>query len=373
MPYKAAEGRMIPVGSTTGKPYAWVIGWGQRRAPKALSKIWQAGYRVRSAMTGFTADDGTEFSAGSLIILSGRNDKNDVDTDVFMTSLAKDQEVNVHRFTTGRMTSGMDLASTRNFPIKQPKVALLVEPPFNTYTSGQLYFLFDYETELPVDRIRVSSLEQTDIPRFGARYGYTDLNDYDVVILPEARKLGEVFGQAGQSKLRSWLNAGGTLIAMGSSAEFFTKGSGFLKQQSLVKPGKDTSQEVKNLDYADRTDYFGKQRIPGSALHSTIDISHPLAFGVKPNVYTLKFGANSLKPDAGLLSVGRYAKDADKLLASGYASPTNLKSLAGNTWAGVRPFGKGKIVYFMDNPHYRMFWRGPSRMMVNAVMVVPGM
>lgn len=367
------KGRVIPVGSSSGKPYAWVIRWEQRRAPKFLGKLWAAGYRVRSALSPFTADDGTEFGAGSLIILSGRNDKDDRETDVLMTNLADELDLEIHRFTTGRMKAGMDLASTRNFPIKQPRVALLIEPPFDVYTSGQLYFLFDYETKLPVDRIRISTLEQTDLPRFGSRYGYTDLKDYDVVILPNAQRIGQVFGQAGQAKLRSWVNEGGTLIAIGSSAEFLTSESGFLKDLELLKPASDTSAEGKTMAFSERTDYYGKQRIPGSALNATIDVSHPLGFGLKPEVYSLKFGANSLKPSAGLQTVGRYVTSADKLLASGYASPKNLDALAGNTWAAVRPMGSGRIVYFLDNPHYRMFWRGPSRMMINAVMVVPGM
>ena len=368
------KGRMIPVGNSGDNPYAWVIRWNQRRAPKALGKLWSAGYRVRAAMSAFTSDDGTAFDAGSLIVLSGRNDtKNDRETDAMMTSLAKELSIDIHRFTTGRMKDGMDLASTRNFPVKEPKVAMLVEPPFNVYTSGQIYFLFDFETELPVDRIRISTLEQTDLPRFGSRYGYTDLNDYDVVILPDARNLGKVFGENGQKKLQAWLQGGGTLIAVGTSAEFFTKESEFMKSQEVLKPAEDTSATKDVLAFGDRTDYFGKQRIPGAALNATLDVTHPLAFGLKPEVYTLKFGANSLKPNVGLHSVGRYATDASKLLASGYASQTNLDALAGNTWAGVRPFGQGKIVYFMDNPHYRMFWRGPSRMMQNAVMMVPGM
>ncbi|MEM6772703.1 MAG: peptidase M14, partial [Bacteroidota bacterium] len=111
---KYRQGRMIPVGSAAGKPYAWVIRWDQRRAPKLLGKLWAAGYRVRSALAPFTSDDGTSFGAGSLIVLSGRNDgKTDRETDVFMTAIANGLNVDIHRFTTGRMMDGMDLASTR--------------------------------------------------------------------------------------------------------------------------------------------------------------------------------------------------------------------------------------------------------------------
>ncbi|WP_020567290.1 M14 family zinc carboxypeptidase [Neolewinella persica] len=366
------EGRVIPVGSA-GKSYAYVIRWNQRTAPKALAKLWKMNYRVRAAKEPFMADDGTEFPAGSLIVLAGRNlEHQSIDAD--MRKLAAGFDVDIHRMSTGRVKEGMDLANTGNFPIKQPKVALLVEPPFNVYTSGQIYFLFDWETELPVDRIRVSTLMQTAIPKFGSRYGLADLNDYDVLILPEGRNLSAVFGQSEQSMLRTWLSGGGTIVAIGSSAEFFTSSSGFVKEQEISKPDSDLNKEdAAALNFDERTDFFGKQRIPGSALNATVDVTHPLAYGVKTEVYTLKFGANALTPNPTLQSVGRYASDATKLLASGYASQPNLDSLAGKTWAGIRNVGRGKIVYFMDNPHYRMFWRGPSRMMQNAVMVVPGM
>jgi hypothetical protein len=366
------EGRVISVGPA-GKAYAYVIRWNQRTAPKALAKLWKMDYRVRAAHEPFMTDDGTEFPAGSLIVLAGRNlEHQNIDAD--MRKLATGFDVDVHRMTTGRVKEGMDLANTRNFPVKQPKVALLVEPPFNVYTSGQIYFLFDWETELPVDRIRASTLMQTSIPKFGSRYGLADLNDYDVLILPEGRNLNAVFGKDQQAMLRTWLSGGGTIVAMGSSAEFFTKSSGFLKEQEVSKPDGDLNKDAAaSLNFDQRTDFFGKQRIPGSALNATVDVTHPLAFGVKSEVYTLKFGANSLTPNAGLQSVGRYASEATELLASGYASQPNLDSLAGKTWAGMRTVGRGKIVYFMDNPHYRMFWRGPSRMMQNAVMVVPGM
>ena len=351
--------------------YAFVIPWNQRRAPAALAQLWKNKIRVRAANNPFTAPDGTIYPAGSLIILAGRNDGlTQSELIKVMNEVHQSNGVVIKGFQTGRMKEGMDLASTRNFPVKQPKVALLVEPPFNTYTSGQLYFLFDYETKLPVDRIRISTLAQTDLPRFGARYGYADLNDYDVVLMPDANRLGDVFGQNGQRKLKEWVSSGGTLIAIGSAAQFLTNDSGFLKDQKIVKPAEDTSAERLTLPYAERTDYYGKQRIPGSALNATIDVTNPLGFGLPPEVYTLKFGANSLKPDASLQTVGRYATSADNLLASGYASRKNLETLAGNTWAGVRPYGQGNIVYFMDNPHYRMFWRGPSRMMINAVMLV---
>jgi hypothetical protein len=135
---------------------------------------------------------------------------------------------------------------------------------------------------------------------------------------------------------------------------------------------KDSSEAAKYLAFEDREDYYGKKRIPGTALNGHIDHSHPLGFGVDPMVYTLKFGNDGLKPDASLQNVGYYHQDPKELAVAGYASEENLKHLAGTSFAGVVDVGQGKIVFLVDNPHYRMFWRGPSRMMQNAVMLLPG-
>ena len=100
--------------------------------------------------------------------------------------------------------------------------------------------------------------------------------------------------------------------------------------------------------------------------------THPLAFGVKPEVFGLKLNTNALEPASFLESVGTYHQVPEELLTAGYASMDNLKRLAGKTFAGVQKVGEGKIVYLLDNPHYRMFWRGTSRMVQNAAFLLPG-
>ena len=362
-------------GSVTGpsaSPYGYVIEWSQRSAPAALAQLWAAGIRVRASLEPFTTDAGVRYGAGSLIVLRGRNLEKEAELPALMARLADDLGLQISRLSTGRVSTGNDLASTRNFPVKQPKVALMVDDPFDLYTSGQIYFLFDWETQLPVDRIRTSVLRQTSVPKFGQRYGYADLQDYDVLILPDARRLNEVFDKEQRKVLAEWIRGGGTLVTVGESAAFFTAETEFNDQEVIGSP-EDTTEASRLLTYAERTTYYGQKNVPGSALRASLDITHPLAFGMQPEVYTLKFGDQSLKPDAGLQTVGRYNPDTSALVAAGYVPAAAADNLAGNTWAGVRTLGEGKIVYLIDNPHYRMFWRGPSRLMQNAVMIVPGM
>ena len=371
-PVTTIEQRGALIGAADEITYAYVIDWNQRQAPRALAALWEADLRVRTALEAFETHGGVRFGAGSLVVLRGRNLERSEELPRLMRGLADDLGLEIHTMSTGRVRSGNDLASTRNFPVRQPRVGLLVEPPFDTYTSGQIYFLFDWETRLPVTRIRASLLRQTDIPKFGSRYGYADLADYDVLILPDADDLDEVFGTEGLQQLTDWTRAGGTLVAVGTSATYLAGNEEF-GDLPVSMPDRDSSTTAALLTYAERTAYFAKQNVPGAALNSTIDRTHPLGFGLQPEVYSLKFGRTALEPTVALQSVGRYAADASVLLAGGYASADNLEQLAGQTWAGVANMGQGRVVYFVDNPHYRMFWRGPSRLMQNAVMLVPGM
>ncbi len=362
---------LVPSGVLEKASYAYVIEWNQKNAPTALAMLWEKGYRVRSVRKGF-GNENKDWSPGSLVVLLGRNrDKiNQIEKD--MMTIAKEAEVVIDGVESGRMIKGVDLASRDSKPVKQPKVAMLVEPPFNTYTCGQIYFLFDQTTQLPIDRVRASILEQTAIPKFGARYGTADLKNYDVLILPGGsdKNLKKLFGKAQLAALKQWVSEGGVIVTQETSARFFTKEKSGMTNVHLAEMPKDTSETAGYLAFNDRTDYFGKKRIPGAALNAHIDNSNPLAFGMPNQLYSLKFSNDGFKPNPDFQTVGYYNKNADDLLASGYAAKENLDHLAGKVFAGVQPLGKGKIVFLLDNTQYRMFWKGPARMMQNAVMIL---
>lgn len=348
--------------------YAYVIDWQQRHAPKALSKLWDAGYRVRSASKPF--NDGTRaFSAGTLIVLMGRNQERVATVAQDMQRIAEEAGVEIVGMGTGRMASGIDLASRDSRPIKRPKAALMVDSPFSSYTAGQLWYLFDKETELGVTRLRTDALDNI------------KLSDYDVLILPGGGNLSSVLDSAQVERLKTWIREGGTLVATENSALFLTKdrsGLTNVERTDAQKPKK-KDEETTEPDpsvytaYAAREDSSGLERIPGSALRARLDATHPLAFGLRDHLYSLKFITDALEPSDDLQTVGYYDQDPNTLLAAGYASQENLRKLSGKAFAAVQSMGQGKVVFLVDNTQYRMFWIGPARLMQNAVMLMPGM
>ncbi|MFB6248724.1 MAG: M14 family metallopeptidase [Salinibacter sp.] len=374
------QGETVPIDEVPTPPsgvvnpnarYAFVVEWEQRHAPEALSRLWKQGYRVRAAAKPFTIE-GRSFGAGSLIVLLGRNpEKTTAAAD--MRAVAKAAGVKIVGVNTGRTSEGPDLGSENNAPVKQPTVGLLVDQPFSTYTSGQLWYLFDRETELPITRVRASNLKQsaTSESRY-ARYGKARLQDFDVLVLPGGGRLGTVFDSTQVEALRDWVQGGGTLVGTEESARFLTEQASGLTSVEAVRDTAGTRIGPYTA-YAARSDSAGLGNIPGAALDGVVDTTHPLAFGVGERVYSLKYGTAALEPSADLQTAAHYAEDADDLLVSGYASQQNLKQLAGASFAGTVEMGEGRVVFLVDNTQYRMFWRGPSRMMQNAVMLVPGL
>ncbi|MDX1586668.1 MAG: M14 family zinc carboxypeptidase [Balneolaceae bacterium] len=346
----------------TDAEYAFVINWDQRYAPNALARLWDAGYRVRSAAETFTYE-GKTYGEGSLIVLVGRNygKKDKIGAD--MQRIAEEARVQIVGFNTGRMDQGIDLASRDSEPVKEPKVALMVDSPFSSYTAGQIWFLFDRWTEFGISRIRADGLSRLDI------------NEYDVIIMPGARGLSSVLDSTAQEMLKNWVSNGGTLVATENSAEFLTKNRTGFTNVSLAEADEEETQDD-TIDpeaytrYEAREDSSGLERIPGSAFKGIIDDSNPLAFGLGNRLYSLKFSDEALLPDTDWQTVGYYQKDAGTLLASGYASQQNIQKVAGKAFAGVAEIGSGKVVFLLDNTQYRMFWVGPARMMQNAVMLI---
>jgi hypothetical protein len=125
--------------------------------------------------------------------------------------------------------------------------------------------------------------------------------------------------------------------------------------------------------YEDRSDSTNVSRVSGSAFRAVLDNSHPMAAGMPETMYTLKFGTDAIEPSRSIHSVGYYDRDAANLLASGFASEENQEKMAGNLFAGVQQVGSGKVIFLLDKTQYRMFWLGPTRLLVNSIMLMHGM
>lgn len=341
--------------------YAYVMDWAQRYAPNALGDMLEDGFRVRTASKSF-GFGGKTYSRGSVIVLVGRNLGHGDQLHSKMEEIALNNKVSIVPFNTGRMDTGIDLASSDSNPLHAPRVALVVDQPFNSYTAGQLWYLLDYWTEYGISRVRSD------------RLAGIDLDAYDVLIFPGAwGGIDQVLTESVQDKMKEWVRSGGVLVGTEGMASWLSKSRSGFTNVSLFEPESSDEEEKDSgyTTYADRAKESGLKRIPGAAFKAHIDNTHPLGFGMKEQLYALKFSTDVFELNPDLLAIGRYANDPNDILASGYASLENKEKAASNSFAAVQNMGQGKVVLLLENTQYRMFWIGPSRMIQNAVFQLP--
>lgn len=369
-----------PVAETVGVPfgvknpsagYAFVIDWKQRNATKALAQLWRHEYKVRS-LEKEAVIEGKSFSRGSLVVLLGHNRQKASSVALEMQSIAEQTQVEIVGLNTGFADKGIDLASRQSAVLKAPKVAMLIDEPISSYTAGQLWFLLEKETGLSINRVRM--------PRFSS----IDLNEYDVLIVPNSGGLSSALDSMARRRIDDWVKAGGTVVAVERSAAFFaTESNGLSGIKAASFTGKDDKDKAKKPDpnydayvaFADKDDLDDAQNIAGATLLGHVDTTHPLAFGLNGRLFTLKFGDEALEPQAtdNIHTVGYFDRNRDNLVVSGFVSTRNQGELAGKAFAMVEERGRGKIVLLHENTQYRMFYVGPSRLLLNAVMLVPSM
>ncbi len=353
--------------------YAFVIDWSQRNAPAALAGLWKAGYAVRSIKKPMEIGE-QSFGRGSLVVLAGRNRAKMSSMADDMQRIAREAGVAVYGYDSGWTEGSINPASRESIPVKKPTVGLVLDTPFNSYTAGQLWFLFEEWTQLPINRIRLAQLPSL------------ELKKYDVLIFPGARgNLSSQIDSTTVTALRAWVKAGGTLVGTENSAIFLSKSGAGLADISLYKKKEEKkadadkpafeagSLEDPYVGLEDRKDLRDLDNIPGSALRSYLDTTNPLAYGMPRTLFSLKFGNQGFEPTTKAQVVGYYHTKSDSILASGYMSVKNREKLAGKAFAAVAPQGRGKVVMLLDNTQYRMFWVGTARLMQNAVMLVPSM
>jgi hypothetical protein len=110
--------------------------------------------------------------------------------------------------------------------------------------------------------------------------------------------------------------------------------------------------------------------MPGAIYKTTLDKSHPLAFGLGDTYYSLRENGlrYSFLEDAWNVAV---IKGKAKPI-QGFAGFKANKKLDNSLVFGVEDKGRGQVIYFVDNPLFRCFWENGKMVFANAVFIVGG-
>ena len=115
---------------------------------------------------------------------------------------------------------------------------------------------------------------------------------------------------------------------------------------------------------------YNELRVPGATFRTAMNDRSYLTFGIARSPFVLIEGSAVLLPVAhtvdNIVTIVR-----DKPLVAGVAWNESIERLKGSAYLVSEPFGKGEVITFADEPHFRLFWRGTLPLFMNAILYSP--
>ena len=110
-----------------------------------------------------------------------------------------------------------------------------------------------------------------------------------------------------------------------------------------------------------------KDAITGAIFKTELDVTNPLAFGYTSPYYSLKLGTAAYE----YLNNGTVGYITDKSTPlSGFAGSKAQEKIKNTMIFGVENHGRGNVIYMVDNPLFRGFWKNGQLLMANAIFMV---
>ncbi|HUU83649.1 MAG TPA: M14 metallopeptidase family protein [Phycisphaerae bacterium] len=389
--------------------YGYVIDGSDADVFPLLVRLLDRGCQPRVAVKPFTIG-GREYQPGAVLL---RRHENPEDLRQIIADAAADLTLDVRPADTALSEKGPDLGGNRFRLLQPPRVAVASQWPISASSFGSTWFALDQRLGLRASPINVQ------------RLGQIDLRRYNVLILPhcwDPAPLGAVLDVKTIGKIKAWVESGGTLIALGSSAAFVAGkelklGSVRLKRDVLdklavydeavkrerdartiridpaevwgTKPPPTTTTEPAGPDADKKPDAEAKAKPDADALKradewrrifsplgamadAALDPEHWLCFGLGERLPVMLEGEYAYMSKHPVATPVRLS-DEQHLRLSGLFWPEAREGLAGTAYATVEGVGAGQMILFAFDPFFRACTEGTGRLLFNAVVLGPGM
>ena len=324
--------------------YSYLMQWHDYYTPKALNMLLKKGIRTKVGMTPFTSQN-KEYDYGTILIPVQNQDLSSKDIAKAVEEIVAQTGVTLDPANSGQ-TQKINLGSNQFKALKLPKVAMLVGDGINPYDAGEIWHLFDQRYDMHITKLDTKNFRRVDLSK------YTD------IIMPATR--GNALNKDAAKKLKTWIQNGGTLIGYKSAGKWLEKNE-FMKM--TFKSNKTTATDI---SFEQRSNYNGAQYVGGAIFQTTLDRSHPIAFGYK-NKSLPVFRNTTLFVEADKNSYNNPIKYTASPLLSGYISLPNLELLKNTVPFKKAKLGRGNVLYFTDNTNFRAFWYGTNKLLMNAI------
>jgi hypothetical protein len=379
------------------KATAFLCEFNDDKSVLALRDMYNADLKIRTAKEPFEIKN-KKYKRGTLLLRVNENPKNLAS---ILDSIADDHNIDIVGLESMRILKGPDLGGNDFELLQYPRIALLSGPDLSANSVGALWYLLDQEIKL-----RFSILNHDFINRF-------DLRKYNVLILPDTWGSPNVYenilGKTGLKKITDWIEDGGTLIAIGNGAAFVADSSSELSQvklrrqalkefqlyeealqhetrwqkkidslsiwdnTKLVTKTSDNKQDEIDLKLLEEEDKQGRLFQPrGTIFRINLDEEHWLNYGLNKTVPAEFYSSYAFLSKKPVQTAGRFA-EAQHLRLSGLLWPEARERWANTAYVTCESKGKGQVILFADEPNFRSYFYGTTRLLINAMLLGPGM
>jgi hypothetical protein len=344
-------GTMTPQGFVLGgqSGYAYLIEWNALYAPKALYQLQQAGLMAKVATVPFeiTMDGGQRrFAQGTILIPVAQQTAAPAKVYEWVKAAAETNGLTAYGVQGGSVASGSDLGSSKFAPLTKPSIALLVGPGVNATDAGEVWHLLDQRMHIPATHLEITTFNRIELGR------------YNTIVM-----VGGNYNDLNKDKLRAWVQAGGNLV-LTEEAINWAAANGI--SNATFKRAKAATDSVQRLPYNMKEEIEGAQQMSGAIFEAQVDLTHPMAYGYTKPVVSL-FKANRVFMEKSKSPYATPFYYGEKPLQSGWVSKQNGEAVKHSAAVTVQVLGSGRVVHIADNPVFRAFWLGSSKLLLNAL------
>lgn len=336
----------------------YLVSWKSSNDGAFLTALLKENIKVR-----FTEKEvsynGQKFDKGSLIITK-RDNKTTDNWLKTLTDIANKHNRKLYASNTSFGDTATDFGSPDIKLIENKRIAMLRGDGVSSLSYGALWHFFEQQLHYPVTAINTDS------------FNTGVLKEMDVLILPSGRYYSAL-NEKTLNDVKDWVRDGGKIIAIDNAVSSFVGKDGF--SISRNKAGKDdtSNEDVEEtpsnlIPYDERERANVKNFITGSIYKTTLDNTHPMAFGYDDTYYSLKIGGDSYKLLDNGYNVG-YIKDAPVSVA-GFSGEEAKKGLTNSMTFGHERMGRGAVIYLVDDVLFRSFWENGKLLLVNSIFFV---
>jgi Zinc carboxypeptidase len=327
----------------------YLLEWNEYYAPAALYELLNADLNAKVTTNPFeipVAGGNHKFNYGTILIPVSMQDANADEVYNKVNAVADKYGLKFYALQTGNAVSGSDPGSNKIIALTKPSIAMIVGTGANATDAGEVWYLLDQRMNIPS-----THLEQSVFNR-------VDLNKYNTIIMA-----GGTFSDLNKDKLKTWVQAGGTLILTEEAVTWAAQNGITDMKFKRAKPGADSTQR---LGYTQREQIDGAQQMNGAIFGADVDLTHPLAYGYNSKTVSL-FKANKVYPEKSKNPYATPFYYTDNPLKSGWVSRQNQDAIKNSAAVIVNTVGNGRVINIADNPNFRAFWLGGTKLFMNAI------